>query len=102
MIDEGIDMNDTPHTKPRISFDPTINLGHVLTFLGFLIAGFGAWTSLDQRLVRIEENKSYQRQTDANQDQRATDAYIAIRETLTRLDRQVERVADRLDKQGAK
>jgi len=25
--------------KPR--FDPTINLGHVLTFVGFMIAGFG-------------------------------------------------------------
>jgi hypothetical protein len=72
-------MNDTPHTKPRISFDPTINLGHVLTFLGFLIAGFGAWASLDKRLVVIEENRSYQRQTDANQDQRAADAFIAVR-----------------------
>jgi hypothetical protein len=34
-------MTHTP-TKPKISFDPTINLGHVLTFVGFLIAGSAA------------------------------------------------------------
>ena len=95
-------MNNTPPTKPRISFDPTINLGHLLTFAGFLIAGFGAWATLDKRLVVIEENRMYQRQTDANQDQRALDGFFQMRETLARLDRQVERIADRLDKQGVK
>lgn len=102
MIDEGTDMNEAPSAKPRISFDPTINLGHLLTFVGFLIAGLGAWTTLDKRLVVVEENRSYQRQTDAFQDQRAMDGFLQMRETLTRLDRQVERIADRLDKQGAK
>ena len=89
-----------PLTKTKISFDPTINLGHLLTFAGFLIAGFGAWASLDKRLVVIEENRSYQKQTDINQDQRALDAYISVKETLSRLDRQVERIADRLEKTG--
>ena len=95
-------MDDHTPSKNKIVFDRTINLGHVLTFIGFMIAGIGAWTSLDKRLVVIEENRSYQRQTDLNQDQRALDTFISVKETLTRLDRQMERIADRLDKQGVK
>jgi hypothetical protein len=88
--------------KRKIVFDRTINLGHVLTFIGFICAGFAAWATLDKRLVVIEENRSYQKQTDANQDQRAVEAYTSLRETLSRLDRQVERMADKLDKAGGK
>lgn len=84
--------------KSKIVFDKSINLGHILTFVGFLIAGLGAWTSLDKRLVVIEENRMFQKQTDANQDQRSVEAYGSLRETLSRLDRQVERMADKLDR----
>jgi hypothetical protein len=31
---------------PQPRFDPTINLGHILTFLGFMAAGFGAYSSV--------------------------------------------------------
>lgn len=95
-------MTDTPPAKNKIIFDKTINLGHVLTFIGFLIAGIGAWSTLDKRLVVIEENRGYQKFTDAAQDQRVTEAFVTVRETLGRMDRQIERIADRLDKQGVK
>lgn len=94
--------NTSQPNSNKIIFDRTINLGHLLTFVGFIIAGFGAWATLDKRLVVIEENRSYQKQTDANQDQRALEYQIAIREYLGRLDRSLERLADRLDKQGLK
>jgi hypothetical protein len=42
----------------RITFDPTINLGHVLTAAGFLVAGFGAYSNLDKRLTLQEEKTS--------------------------------------------
>jgi hypothetical protein len=95
-------IDETQLTRSRGWFDPTINLGHVLTFIGFIIAGFVAWSTLDKRLTVMEETRSYQRQTDSNQDQRALDGFLQMRETLARLDRQVERIADRLDKTGAK
>lgn len=28
---------------PRVRFDPTVNLGHLLTFAGFVAAALGAW-----------------------------------------------------------
>ena len=30
---------DGTHHRKRVAFDPTINLGHVLTFVGFLVTG---------------------------------------------------------------
>jgi uncharacterized protein HemX len=36
-------------------FDPTINLGHVLTALAMLAAGFATYSSLDKRVVVLEE-----------------------------------------------
>lgn len=48
--------------KKGIKFDSTINLGHILTFLGFMIAGLTAWTTLDKRVVVLEESKKSQAQ----------------------------------------
>lgn len=42
--------------EKRFSFDPTINLGHLLTFIGFLATGFGAYATLDKRLS-VQESK---------------------------------------------
>lgn len=83
-------------------FDPTVNLGHLLTFVGFIVAGFVAWASLDKRLTVMEENRTFQQKVDIAQDQRALDAYISVKETLARIDRTNERIADRLDALGTK
>lgn len=91
-------MNDTPPAKHKIIFDRTINLGHILTFVGFIVAGFGAWATLDKRLIIIEEGRAHQKQVDINQDQRGLDALNTVKETLVRLDRQMDRIADKLDK----
>jgi hypothetical protein len=47
--------------QPRPRFDPTINYGHILTALSFIIAGVGAYYGLraelgnvDQRVAKIE------------------------------------------------
>ncbi len=38
-----------------VRFDPTINLGHVLTFLGFLVTGIVAYSTLEKRVALLEE-----------------------------------------------
>lgn len=35
-------------------FDPTINLGHILTFAGFILAGIGAWYGVKSELQGVE------------------------------------------------
>ena len=91
--------------EPRhkgIKWDATVNLGHILTFVGFMLAGFGAWSTLDKRVTIIEESKYLQKQVDSNQDVRSAEATGQIKEVLQRLDRQIERIADRLDKTGSR
>lgn len=47
-------------SMPRPKFEPTVNLGHILTFIGFMIGGFSAWVNLNSRIAILEEAKSMQ------------------------------------------
>jgi hypothetical protein len=39
--------------KPR--FDPTVNLGHIITFIGFFATIVGGWYVVDYRLASVEK-----------------------------------------------
>lgn len=93
-------MNNQPeeHHRQRVKWDATINLGHILTFIGFIVAGFGAWASLDKRIMVIEEYRALQKQVDLAQDSRVADAAMMVKDVLVRLDKQVERLNDKLDR----
>ncbi|WP_288077873.1 hypothetical protein [Pseudomonas sp.] len=95
MSDEA---RNTTDQKGGVRFDPTVNLGHILTFLGFLLAGVAGWSTLDKRIVVLEEGRKLQAQIDVGQSARFDENTSQIKEVLTRLDRQVERLNDRLDK----
>lgn len=81
-----------------MKFDSTINLGHLLTFVGFVLTGFGAWSSIDRRLTVLEESRRVQAQIDANQDERLSQSMGQIKESLSDIRRNLEKVSDRLDK----
>lgn len=85
--------------KSGIKFDATINLGHVLTFVGFIVAGFGAWSNLDKRVVVQEEGRKAQVLIDASQDTRITDAVSLLRQQLEKIDGKLDRL---IEKRGAK
>jgi hypothetical protein len=82
----------------KMKFDSTINLGHLLTFVGFILTGFGAWSTIDRRLTVLEESRRVQAQIDANQDERVNQSMSQIKESLTDIRRNIEKVSDRLDK----
>lgn len=90
----------TEDKKPGIQFDPTINLGHILTFVGFLVAIFTAWTTLDKRVVALEEAQKTQHQIDRAQDQALNQQMQYIRDTLNELRAGIQRVDDRLNRNG--
>lgn len=64
--------------RRRVAFDPTINLGHVLTFIGFLVTGFSAYSALDKRVTLIESQTSAVLERSREQDSR-------MKETLTEI-----------------
>lgn len=77
-----------------LRFDPTINAGHILTFVAtmvtvavFFVTG---WNLLDKRVVVLEEAKAYQSKRDDAQD-------LAIGEKLTDIKEAVKDVRRSVD-----
>lgn len=91
----GVERRDRPQ---GVRFDKTINLGHILTFLGFLVTIMVTWTTLDKRVVVLEESRKAQAVLDNAQDNRSAEKFTEIRETLGEIKRSVDRVSDRLEK----
>jgi TolA-binding protein len=86
----------TPLERDRkVRFDPTINLGHLLTFIGFIMAGFGAWSTLDARLVRLEEGRRTQEMVDRAQDARYDQGIRQVQQQLEKMDRHIEHLVNR-------
>jgi hypothetical protein len=71
--------------RKRLNFDPTINLGHVLTFVGFLAAGAGAYSTLNQRLTILEERTSAA-------DSRGREQQASVKEALQEIRADVKEV----------
>lgn len=90
---EDSDLDYTEHDRRKhrgLHFDPTINAGHILTFLGMSIALFTAWTNLDKRVVVLEERGSYQKLRDDTQDQALTQQLVEIKDAIRDVRRGVE------------
>ena len=51
-----LDVSSSAHaTRRRVVFDPTINLGHMLTFLGFIVAIFVTFSAQEKRVAMVEQ-----------------------------------------------
>lgn len=74
----------------RLTFDPTINAGHVLTFVMGVALGFGAWSSMDKRVVVLEEARTYQKQRDDSQDSAIGEKLTEVRDSVRELRRSVD------------
>ena len=91
----GVERRERTH---GVRFDNTINLGHILTFLGFLVTITVTWSTLDKRVVVLEESRKAQELRDTGQDDRNRDQMSAIRETLTEIKQNVIALRDRQDR----
>jgi hypothetical protein len=82
----------------RIKFDPTINLGHVLTFVGFVVAGFIAYQALEKRVLILETNQQRQELRDAQQDRDTSRISEDTKAALEEIKRLMERVDNKVDR----
>ena len=46
---------DDQPPRRKVNFDPTINLGHILTVIVMLMSGFAAYNNLDKRVSGLEQ-----------------------------------------------
>lgn len=89
----------TPKDDNKIRFDKTINLGHILTVLMFLVTAIVSWNMIDKRVLVLEEFRMAQRERDAMQDAFSKEKFQEVRDALNDLRHSVEKVADKI---GAK
>lgn len=75
-----------------LHFDPTINAGHILTFVGLSVALLIGWSNLDKRVVVLEERNAYQKLRDDTQDQAVTQQLVEIKGAISDVRRGVEEI----------
>ena len=83
------DEHQNPGPK-RVTFDPTINLGHILTFLSLVIAGALAWAALNTRLAVLEDARVVQAARDATQDMLIKERIAEVLAAVNKVDARVE------------
>ena len=82
----------------KLNFDPTINLGHLLTFVGFIVTIIIGWSTLDKRVVVLEESRKSQQTIDDRQDARSDERFSDIKEVLRDIKQTTEKISDRLER----
>lgn len=83
----------TPPPPPsRWHFDPTVNLGHVLTFAGFVFLGAGIYTSIDKRVVVLEEARFAQQAVEARRDADLIEVKRNMREDMLIINNKLDRL----------
>jgi uncharacterized coiled-coil protein SlyX len=82
----------------RLTFDPTINAGHLLTFAGFLISGFVAYSTLDKRVTVVEQRTATAEQRIAEQDSRVNSTLAEIKRDVRDTSIAVNQLARELSK----
>lgn len=96
------DQDASKQERKRITFDPTINAGHLLTFAGFLITLSVGWATLDKRVVVLEEARKTQEQIDRHQDAMQRANADSVRESLAEIKAGVRELNQRLDAMKAR
>ncbi len=93
-LDSGAMGLDHPRAKKKLSFDPTINAGHILTFISMLAVLFIGWSTMDKRVTVLEEAKSYQRERDSAQDATITDKLGDLKRDVRELKSSIDQLRE--------
>jgi uncharacterized membrane protein len=82
---------DTPSPPKHITFDPSINLGHILTFLSLVVAGFVTYATLNTRVAVLEDARIVQANRDSSQDTLIKERINEVLNAVNKVDARVER-----------
>ena len=88
------------HDKYKIKFDPTINLGAIISFITFLVLSISVYNALDKRVLVLETGTSKQELRDLNQDADRARISLEAKEAFVDIKHGVERLSDKLDQQS--
>lgn len=88
--------------RRRLTFDPTINAGHLLTFAGFVITVVVGWSTLDKRVVVLEEDRKRQAQIDQHQDYVQRASNDSVKESLVEIKQGIRELNARFERKEAR
>ncbi len=96
--------NDAPPEAPRkrVRFEPTINLGHVLTFVGFLMTIAAGWQAMSTRVALVEQRTSAIEQRSVEQENRLKESLGEIKADVRDIKRSVDEIARGGDQRGGR
>lgn len=80
-------------SRSKIKFDPTITLGHILTFFGFLATGFGAWSLMDKRVTVLEVQNVQTQRESSQQREEIRESGRLLRDDMKEVRKSVEEMA---------
>lgn len=84
--------------RKRLTFDPTINAGHIISLLAFLVTLVIGWYTLDKRVVVLEEARKTQAQVDQHQDAMQRSNADSVRESLQEIKQGVRELNARFER----
>lgn len=85
-----MDARETSLHPNRPRFDPTVNLGHILTFIGFMATGFGVYSHFDKRLSVVEVKTEIQAQRSTEYEARIKESLQEIKSDVKDMKRSVD------------
>lgn len=88
--------------RKRLTFDPTINAGHIISLLAFLITLVVGWSALDKRVVVLEEARKTQAQVDQHQDAMQRSNADSVRESLQEIKQGVRELNARFERKESR
>lgn len=77
----------------RVKFDATVSLGHILTFVSLLLAGFSAYNTMDKRIVVLEEQRRAESERSTEIDKRLNGVLTEVRSDVKELQRSLNEIA---------
>ena len=81
----------------KLIFDPTINLGHIISFIGILMLGTGIYTTLDKRVLVLETSTSRQELRDLSQDADRARISNEMKDATFDIKHSIDRINEKLD-----
>lgn len=88
--------------RRKLTFDPTINAGHIISLLAFLITLVVGWSTLDKRVVVLEEARKTQAQVDQHQDAMQRSNADSVRESLQEIKQGVRELNARFERKESR
>jgi hypothetical protein len=77
-------MSDEVPKPGRVHFDPTVNLGHILSMVTFLVVATSGYVAMDSRVGALEKEATSLKAKDVEQSKETKEAVVTVENRFMR------------------